>query len=83
MGGLELINGYIAKGVWEKITSSEEYNMYKKVDSMELAGSLSQSGPNEVLIVLLSNTQKKMLSLMGDTDNITDVCISSDWIISV
>ena len=57
--------------------------MYEKVDSMELAGSLSQSGPNEVLIVLLSNTQKKMLSLMGDTDNITDVCISSDWIISV
>ena len=33
MGGLELINGCIAKGVWEKITSSKEY---KKVDSMEL-----------------------------------------------
>ena len=29
----ELINGCIAKGVWEKITSSEEY---KKVESMEL-----------------------------------------------
>ena len=29
----ELINGCIAKGVWEKTTSSEEY---KKVDSMEL-----------------------------------------------
>ena len=29
----ELINGCIAKGVWEKITSSEKY---KKVDSMEL-----------------------------------------------
>ena len=29
----ELINGCIAKGVWEKITSSEEY---KKIESMEL-----------------------------------------------
>ena len=29
----ELINGCIAKGIWEKITSSEEY---KKVESMEL-----------------------------------------------
>ena len=29
----KLINGCIAKGVWEKITSSEEY---KKIQSMEL-----------------------------------------------
>ena len=29
---MELINGCIAKGVWEKITSSEEY---KKIESME------------------------------------------------
>ena len=29
----ELINGCIEKGVWEKITSSEEY---KKIESMEL-----------------------------------------------
>ena len=29
----ELMNGCIAKGVWEKITSSDEY---KKIESMEL-----------------------------------------------